>query len=100
MTNNRRKAYYDLLNVISCFGVVCLHSNGYFHSFVKDLWWWLGVLIEVLFYFAVPVFFMLSGATLMTYRERYSTAQFIKKRFLKVVIPYFFWGVFSLVYMC
>lgn len=40
MANNKRIAYYDLLNVISCFGVVCLHSNGYVHSFVKDSWWW------------------------------------------------------------
>ena len=94
MTNNKRIAYYDLLNVISCFGVVCLHSNGYVHSFVKDSWWWVRVLVEVLFYYAVPVFFMLSGATLMTYRERYSTAKFIQKRFLKVVIPYLFWGCF------
>lgn len=94
MANNKRIAYYDLLNVISCFGVVCLHSNGYVHSFVKDSWWWLRVLVEVLFYFAVPVFFMLSGATLMTYRERYSTTQFIQKRFIKVVFPYLLWGVF------
>lgn len=49
MANNKRIAYYDLLNVISCFGVVCLHSNGYVHSFVKDSWWWLRVLVEVLF---------------------------------------------------
>lgn len=97
MANNRRVAYFDLLNVISCFGVVCLHSNGYVHSFIKDSWWWLRVFVEVLFYFAVPVFFMLSGATLMTYRERYSTAQFIQKRFMKAVFPFLFWGVLFII---
>ena len=97
MANNKRIAYFDILNVLSCFGVVCLHSNGYVHSFVKDSWWWLRVLVEVLFYFAVPVFFMLSGATLMTYRERYSTTKFIQKRFTKAVIPYLLWGVFFII---
>lgn len=94
---NKRIAYFDILNVISCFGVVCLHSNGYVHSFVKDSWWWLRVLVEVLFYYAVPVFFMLSGATLMDYRARYSTVRFVKKRFLKAVFPYLFWGVFFII---
>ena len=96
MSNDRRIAYFDILNVISCFGVVCLHSNGYVHSFDKDAWWWLRVLVEVLFYFAVPVFFMLSGANLMEYRKRYSTVQYARKRFLKGVLPYLLWGcIFS-----
>lgn len=92
MSNDRRIVYFDILNVISCFGVVCLHSNGYVHSFDKDAWWWLRVLVEVLFYFAVPVFFMLSGANLMEYRKRYSTVQYARKRFLKGVLPYLLWG--------
>lgn len=89
---NSRVLYYDVLNVISCVSVVCMHSNGYVHKFVKDEWWWLRVLIEVLCYFAVPVFFMLSGATLLRYNERYSTKMFYRKRLLKTFIPFLFWG--------
>lgn len=92
MENSKRISFYDALNVLSCFGVVCLHSNGYIHSFNKDGIWGFRVFVEVLFYFAVPVFFMLSGATLMTYRNRYSTIQFVQKRLLKAVLPYCFWG--------
>ena len=91
---SKRVTYFDILNVISCFSVVCLHSNSYIHVFDKDEWWWLRVLVEVLFYFAVPVFFMLSGANLIPYRNRYSTTQFIRKRAVKVVFPYVFWGCF------
>lgn len=87
-----RIAYYDVLNVVSCISVVCLHCNGYVHYFIKDDWWWFRVLIEVICYFAVPVFFMLSGATLLNYRERYSTTAFYKKRFLRTLIPFLFWG--------
>ena len=97
MADNKRIAYFDILNVMSCFGVVCLHSNGYVHSFCKDSWWGLRVLVEVLFYFAVPVFFMLSGATLMAYRERYTTVKFFQKRFQKAVFPYLSWSVFFIV---
>lgn len=87
-----RILYFDVLNVISCISVVCLHSNGFIHEFAKDDWWWLRVMIEVLCYFAVPVFFMLSGSTLMQYRQRYSTWTFYKKRFSRTIVPYVFWG--------
>lgn len=33
-----RVLYFDVLNVISCISVVCMHSNGYVHSFAKDEW--------------------------------------------------------------
>lgn len=96
-----RIVYFDVLNVVSCFSVVCLHCNGYVHSFVKDEWWWLRVLIEVAFYFAVPVFFMLSGATLFNFHERYSISIFYKKRIQRTLIPFLFWGcVFYAIYIC
>lgn len=88
----KRVAYFDVLNVISCISVVFLHCNGYIHTFNKDEWWWFRVLIEVVCYFAVPVFYMLSGATLLNYRERYPTDVFYKKRFLRTLIPFMFWG--------
>lgn len=95
-----RIVYFDVLNVVSCFSVVCLHCNGYVHTYVKDEWWWLRVMIEVLFYFAVPVFFMLSGATLFNYHERYSISTFYKKRIKRTVLPFIFWGVvFYLLYL-
>lgn len=49
-------------------------------------------------YWAVPVFMMLSGATLMNYREKYDTKTFFKKRFIKVLIPFIFWAVFMFVW--
>ena len=88
-----RVLYFDILNVLACISVVILHSNKYIHTFQKDEWWWLRVLIEVLFYSAVPIFFMLSGATLFPYRQRYSTRTFYRKRFLRTFVPFVFWSV-------
>jgi len=41
---------------------------------------------------------MLSGATLMNYRKRYSTVMFCKRRVKKIVIPYIFWSLFYLIF--
>ena len=96
----KRIVYFDILNVIACFCVVCMHCNGWIHKFIKDDLWGTRVLIEVVCYFAVPVFFMLSGATLLNYRQRYSTTEFYKKRFIRTVIPYLFWGIiFYIIYL-
>ena len=50
------------------------------------------MLVEVGFYWAVPIFLMLSGATLMNYREKYSTKTFFSKRLSRVVFPWIFWS--------
>ena len=96
----KRIVYFDILNVIACFSVVCMHCNGWIHMFVHDDLWGARVLVEVVCYFSVPVFFMLSGATLLNYRQRYSTSEFYKKRFIRTVIPYLFWGIiFYIIYL-
>lgn len=51
------------------------------------------VLIRAIAYCAVPVFFMITGATLIDYRERYDTKTFFKKRLLKVIIPLIIWSI-------
>ena len=68
--------------------------------FIHDDLWGARVLVEVVCYFAVPVFFMLSGATLLNYRQRYSTTEFYKKRFIRTMIPYLFWSIiFYIIYL-
>ena len=76
--------------------VVMLHSNGYIHTFIKDDYWGIHVAIDTLFFFAVPVFFMLSGANLINYRAKYSTETFINKRLKKTFLPFLFWSLFFL----
>lgn len=88
----KRIVYYDILNIAACFSVVVLHSNGAVHTYGHDSTWWLRCLYEVICYFAVPIFFMLSGATLLNYRERYTTKDYIKKRVHRAVIPFLFFS--------
>lgn len=92
-TNNSRVIYFDILNVLACFAVLALHHNGIVHNYnVHELAWKQALFFEVAFYWAVPIFFMLSGATLLGYREKYSTKDFFAKRVSKAVIPFLLWS--------
>lgn len=94
-TARGRVVYFDVLNVLACFGVVAMHVNGLTHSFRYSLRWVQALSVDCLFYWAVPVFFMLSGATLLGYRSRYSTRDFLKKRFLRTFVPFLSWSLIT-----
>lgn len=96
---SKRVIYFDLLNVSACIAVIALHCNEMVHTWSSGLNWRYALAIEVLFYWAVPVFFMLTGATCMSYRKRYSTSVFLKKRFKKTLIPFIFWNLAIYVYI-
>ena len=91
--------YISLLNCIACLGVILLHANGIFWSHPTGLLWTSSNFIETFFCWPVPIFFMISGATLMNYRERYSTIVFLKKRIKKTVVPFLFWSVVAGIFM-
>ncbi len=92
-------SYITLLSVISAIAVVFLHVNKCFWTFsLDDDYWFSANIIECLFYFAVPIFFMISGATLIDYRDRYSTKEYFIKRIKKTVIPFLIWTVISIGY--
>lgn len=86
-----KKNYISILNVLACIGVVILHTfeTGY----TSDANFVFEVLIRAIAYCAVPVFFMITCATLIDYRERYDTKTFFKKRLLKVIIPLIIWSI-------
>ena len=91
MKEKTNVAYFDALNIAAIFGVVLLHCNGIVHNYSNTSAWFQALAVEVAFYWPVPIFFMLSGSTLMGYRERYSTREFLKKRFARTVIPFVVW---------
>ena len=94
---NERIIYFDILNIIACISVILLHCNGIVHTYSTARAWKTSLVVEVVCFWAVPVFLMLTGATLMRYRERYDTKTFFKKRVLKVVIPFIFWSIFMII---
>lgn len=91
-------AYLTLLSVLSAVAVVYLHTNTCFWDFRNEPYWFSANIIESVFYFAVPIFFMISGATLFEYRKRYTTKEYFKKRIWKTVVPYILWSLVGVVF--
>lgn len=93
-TNKIRLNYIDVLNCIAIFFVLVLHSAQLAHFGEKNSPnYLLATILQALCIPAVFIFFMNSGATLLTYRKRQTTAEFAKRRFLRVGIPFLFWSV-------
>ena len=97
-TSKSRVVYLDVLNILAIIAVVAMHVNGIVHLDPMRKEWSSSLVVDCVFYFAVPVFFLISGATLMTYRERYDTKTFIKKRLVKILIPLLFWSMIMLIW--
>lgn len=86
--------WLTILSVISCLSVVFLHSNRcYWEISVNSPEWIFSNVIETIFYFAVPCFFGISGATLIDYKKKYPTSVYFKKRVKKTLIPYLFFSI-------
>ncbi|MBP5634415.1 acyltransferase [Candidatus Saccharibacteria bacterium] len=89
----KRYPYIDILNIVAILGVLFLHHNFGAINYEPNGRWALDVVTKVLFRYAVPVFIMISGATLLGYREKYDTKTFFKKRFMKLLVPAICWIV-------
>lgn len=90
--------YITLLSVLSAYAVVQLHTNRCFWPYSPKPFWTSALVIECICGFCVPIFFMISGATLIDYRERYSTKEYFIKRFKRAFIPYVVWCYIGLLY--
>lgn len=93
--------YYNVLNVLACVAVVMLHCNGCFWNgpAIGKRAWISATFIETAMYWAVPVFYMLTGAKLMDYRKRMTTKEYLKKRFIRTGIPFIVWSFIGIVYI-
>lgn len=90
----KRYYYMDVLTILATIAVVFLHTSEYaFSNQTSDSRWIVAVIIQVTFIWAVPIFFMMSGAHLLDYRERYDTATFFRKRIIKIFMPFIFWSL-------
>ena len=102
LDNSKSAKVFSLtfIQVICAISVVTLHTNGVFWNFsATDRYWFTANIIESVLYFGVPIFFMVTGITLLDYRERYSTSEFFKKRAEKTVLPYVVWSLIGVVFL-
>lgn len=96
----RYLAYIDVLNIVASLAVVILHLNYCVWMGPSGPAWKSAILIETLFYWPVPIFFMLTGTTLIDYRKRMDTREFFRRRFLRTVVPWLAWSLIGLLFAC
>ncbi len=94
----KKNLWISYANIAAASAVVIMHCNGVFWSFPEGRLWLSSNFIETFFYWAVPVFFMITGATLIDYRDRYDTGTFFRKRFLRTLVPFLFWSVIGFLF--
>lgn len=99
LSQAKKKNYITILTVLASFAVVVLHCNFRWYGFGYERGWVTSNFIRALMIFAVPVFFMISGATLIDYRKRYSTKEFAIKRVKRTVIPFLVWSIIAGVFI-
>ncbi len=89
MDSNKRLHYVDIARGIAMFLIVLGHSISLnsTHSFP---------IYRIIYFINVPIFFVLSGY-MFKIKERESFFDFIKKKFLRIMLPYFFWAFLFLV---
>lgn len=90
------KVYIDVLNIMACFAVIVLHCTGKAWEVDGSASWQFAIILQGLFIWAVTIFFMLTGAKCLNYRERYSTITFLKKHVVKIIAVLLLSSVFYL----
>lgn len=93
-TLNKRKSYFDLLRVISSFAVVVIHvtSAAMNTTEVGSQTYKANALLNSLMRWAVPVFFMISGALFLDPKREVTTKKLFTKTIPHIVICIIIWG--------
>ena len=81
--------YLSLLSVISALAVVILHTNGCFWKYSSERYQFTANIIESVMYFAVPVFFMISGALFLRKSKKLDLKRLYSKNILHIVVVFF-----------
>lgn len=84
--------YFDILSIVACLAVIFLHCNGIVHWGPQTPHWSQALVVEVGFYWAVPIFFMCTGAKTLDYRDRKSTKEFLISRMKGIFVPFLAWS--------
>lgn len=99
--NNNQKIldYISFAKIISSYGVIALHLNGFWKCNLSNPnQWIIENIYETVFYYSVPIFVLCIGATLLDFNERYGLLEYNKKRILKVFIPLIGWTIILYLY--
>lgn len=94
------KIYWaDNLRVLATLSVIVLHVSAdilYNYGVLPNTTWWAGNIFDGITRYCVPIFLMLTGALL--FRRDHEIGDFLKNKFLRIVIPFLFWSLIYITY--
>ena len=99
MASKKNIEWLDTLRALATIGVVVVHVSSPLvnMTYAKNMpYWWIGNVVDSVARFSVPMFLMLSGATLLS--KEYDLLSFYKKRISRVLVPFVFWLLVYAIY--
>ncbi|MGF1769093.1 acyltransferase family protein [Enterovibrio makurazakiensis] len=94
----QKKVFYiELLRVVAAIAVIAIHVLGPYRYIVGDIPvsdWLSAISINGASRWAVPVFIMITGALMLSDTRSFSASYFVKRRVMKVFVPFVIWSVF------
>ncbi len=96
-TASKKMLWPDIIRIISVFLVILIHTSAVVvlsWKKVNTADWMFGNFYDSIARISVPLFVMLSGSLLINKKD--SLKLFFKKRFKRIVLPWFFWGTILL----
>ncbi|MBN2259839.1 MAG: acyltransferase family protein, partial [Clostridiales bacterium] len=101
---NEFSFHADLIRAVGMFLVFLLHSAVEPHPIVTQpdqaeiIRWWTVTTYDALSHYGVALFVMISGALLLQPCKKEPLGLFLKKRFNRIALPFFFWTAIYFIY--
>lgn len=97
MEKTNRIFYFDALRAMAIIGIIFCHASiSFVANDMGTLNFYISSFYDCFRDFSVPIFVMLSGALLIGKKD--SFIAFFKKRLSRILIPFLFWTIISIVY--
>lgn len=95
LKSNKRWIYLDVLKILSMFFIVVTNTAAACWSLAPagSPDWWILTFFNSMSRFSVPLFFMLSGASLLSPEKELTPSTIWKKHILPLVTAFFFWSI-------
>lgn len=94
----QKKQYISLARILAAIFIITLHTVETYGMVSDELYWLEANIIVAIAECGVPIFFMITGATLIDYKDRYSTKEFFKRRMHSVILPLGIWYLIANIY--
>lgn len=97
----KRVVYCDILRIISIIGIICLHLMANMRDaylILNKKYYFILTCLDSIPRFAVPIFFMITGAFMLGRKNKESYKEFLKKRIPKLLIPLVIFCVIYYIY--